>query len=254
MSIPNKSFSAWDRAKRKEWEANAPFWISIIREELDPFRAHVTHRAILESLPKRKGLKILDAACGEGYLARMIARLKMRVWGIDFSQTLIQAAHEEEDTRPLNIRYAARDMRETNLPSSFFDIVVSHHGINELENPGQALKEFARVLKKRGRIVLLFLHPCFDFPITLDGKTVSQHYFRKEKVERPRYLVWGRESPEPYFYLHLPLSEWALIIREAGFDLKDIREPQPTPRRMRQQWWKENFSRPRFILLIAEKA
>ena len=33
--------------------------------------------------------------------------------------------------------------------------------MNDLQNPTQALREFSRVLRSRGRVVILMLHPCF---------------------------------------------------------------------------------------------
>lgn len=242
----------WDENKKGEWGANAAFWIRIIRGNLDPFRTHVTHDAVLKTLPTGKGLRVLDAACGEGYLTRMAAQRCLGMSGIDFSPAFIAAAKEEEAREPLGISYEVGDMRDTPFSSSSFDVVFSHQGIQEIENPEAALREFARILKTGGKLVLLFLHPSYN--LRTGDTTTSTEYFHRQRIHRPYYLVGDIQSPAPYSYLHLPLEEWTHAITEAGFTLLNITEPHPSPELLSEQWWKEHFARPRFILIEAEKA
>ena len=219
-----------------------------MRKKLDPFRETVTNAAILKSLPNKKS-KVLDVGCGEGYLSRMMAKQGMKVWGVDFSSNLIEAAKKEEHRDPLGIQYKVADMRTTSFPSSSFDIVVSHQSIHEIPNPQKALQEFARILKKNGRVLLLFLHPCFDFSLDQTNKqTIAPLYFQKGKIQKGHYLVGGLKSPAPYFYLHLPLEDWTRVISTAGFDITQIEEPAPSRALLaKNSWWKKNFNRPRFI-------
>jgi SAM-dependent methyltransferase len=250
------SLRNWEDEKKKEWEKNASFWTKIIRQKLDPFRLVVTNKAILNSIPKGKKIKILDAGCGEGYLCRLMAKRGHIVFGIDFCQELIEAAKKLERERPLGIKYFIGDFRKTNFPPSFFDLIVSHHTIVEIFNPEKAIKEFWRILKKKGRVICLFLHPCFDFlPSDLRGEHFAFSYFQKRKIEKGKYLVGGIFSPAPYFYLHLPLSGWSKIFQKNGFSILRIEEPHPPLGLLKKdEWWKKNFYKPRFILIEAEKS
>jgi len=249
------SFKNWEKEKKKEWIKNANFWIKIIRENLDPFRLMVTNKAILNSIPKGKKLKILDAGCGEGYLCRLIAKRGHLVYGIDFCEELIKAAQKLEKEEPLGIKYYLGDFRKTNFPSSFFDLIISHHTLNEIPNPEKAIKEFWRILKNKGKVVCLFLHPCFDFlPSDLKNEDFAFSYFQKRKIEKGPYFVGGILSPVPYFYLHLPLSSWLKLFQKNGFLIARIDEPRPSFKLLKKnKWWKENFNKPRFILIEAEK-
>lgn len=245
-NLTKKEMEKWEREKEKEWKKNANFWLKIIRENLDPYRLKITNNAILKPLKGEKNLKILDAGCGEGYLSRLLAERGHKVWAIDFCPKLIEATKELEKKNPLGIKYFLGDFRKTNFPSSFFDAIISHQTINEIENPERAFKEFARILKKRGKLILLFLHPCFEVD--------SKEYFRKIKIKKPYYLVSGIKSPSPYFYLHLPLSEWIKILVTSGFSIKNIEEPHPSARLFKgDKWWIENFQKPLFILIEAIK-
>ena len=246
QSLSKKEIGNWHKEKNKEWGKNADFWIKIIRKNLDPYRLKVTNKAILETLKGEKNIKILDAGCGEGYLSRLLAKMGHQIWAIDFCPNLIKAAEKLEEKELLGIKYLLGDFQKTNFPASFFDVIISHQTINEIKKPEMAFKEFYRIIKKRGRIILLFLHPCFE----IDPKK----YFQKIKIEKSYYLVSGIKSPSPYFYLHLPLSEWIELLSKSGFLIEKIKEPHPPLNLIKKdKWWKEKFKKPLFILISAVK-
>jgi len=137
-----------------------------------------------------------------------------------------------------------QDFRKTNFPSSSFNIILSHQTIHEIPNPEKAIKEFSRILKSGGRLILLFLHPCFE----IDPKI----YFQPTKIKKSSYLVSGIKSPSAYFYLHLPLSKWTEILANNGFLIKRVGEPHPSLELIKKnKWWQENFQKPLFILIEA---
>lgn len=246
QNLTKREIKKWESEKKKEWRKNTNFWIKIIRENLDPYRLKVTNKAILDSLKQEKNLRILDVGCGEGYLCRTMAKLGHQVFGIDSCQKLIKAAKDLERKKPLGIKYFAGDFRKTNFSSLYFDVIISHQTINEIENPEKVFQEFSRILKRGGGLILLFLHPCFE----IDPKM----YFQRIKIKKSYYLVSGIKSPSPYFYLHLPLSEWIELLRKSGFLIKRIEEPHPPLKLLkRDKWWKKNFKKPLFILIEAIK-
>ncbi len=245
----------WCNEKKEEWKINADFWIKIIRENLDPFRLVVTNKAILEYLKNKRGLKVLDAGCGEGYLCRASVKLGHKTYGIDPCLELIKVAKDLEEKRPLGIKYFVGDSRKTQFPSSYFDVIISHQTISEVDNPEMAFKEFSRILRKKGKLILLFLHPCFDIdPQKTKNMSFSETYFQKIKIEKEYYLVSGIKSPSPYLILHLPFSGWVELLLKSGFSIENIKEPRPSLKTLRREkWWKENFKRPLFILIEAIK-
>lgn len=243
----------WQKIKKKGWEKNASYWIKIIREGLDPFRLVVTNKAILELIPKRR-LKILDAGCGEGYLSRILAKKGHRVWGIDISDKLIRAAKDEEKRKPLSIQYFVGNFIKTNFPPNFFDFVLAHQIINETFFPERAIAEFHRLLKHKGKLVLLFLHPCFEFEERRLGKKFNVLDYFQKKLIKKKFLVSGLWSPVPNNYIHLPLGKWIEIITKKGFLISTIKEPHPPLYLIKKnKWWTEHFKRPMFILIEAIK-
>jgi ubiquinone/menaquinone biosynthesis C-methylase UbiE len=245
--LSSKERKIWEREKGEEWKKNAAFWIKIIRENLDPFRLKITNKAILEPLKSKKNLKIFDVGCGEGYLCRTLAKKGHRVFGIDSCPKLIKAAQDLEKKSPLGVKYFVGDFRKTSFPPSYFDVILSHQTINEIPNPGKAFWEFFRILKKNGKLILLFLHPCFEIN--------PQKYFQKVKIKKRYYLVSGIKSSSPYFYLHLPLSEWIRLLEKSRFLIKRIEEPHPSLKLLKKdKWWRKTFKKPLFILIEAIKA
>lgn len=106
-----------------------------------------------------KEIKILDAGCGTGFLTKKIERFG-KVTGVDIDLDAIKFAKK----KGVNIIKASI----SNLPfkDNSFDIIISidvlyHRNVNET----QALKEFYRVLKPSG--LLLLKLPAFNF---LKGK------------------------------------------------------------------------------------
>jgi len=252
QKISKKEIKRWKKDKQKEWKENADFWIKIIQKNLDPYRLKITNKAILERVKKEKNLKILDAGCGEGYLSRMLAKSDHKVFGIDTCKKLIVAAKRKQVKET---KYFVKDFRNTGFPSCFFDIIICHQTIIEIQNPERAFKEFSRILKKNGKLILLFSHPCFELNMSQIKKVpFPLIYFQKIKVKKDYYLVSGIKSPSCYFYLHLPLSKWSELLEKNGFVIKSIEEPHPPLNALkRNKMWQKKFKKPLFILIEAVK-
>lgn len=252
----NKKPVSWNKKKEKEWDSNAGFWIKIIREKLDPYRLVVTDRAILKQALGPKRMKVLDAGCGEGYLCRRLAEQGHQIYGVDISRKLIEAAQDLENKSPLGVTYRVGDFKKTGLPTASFDLVLSNHTIYETGQPEKAVREFARLLKRGGRLVFLLLHPCFDVDrIPKDHLPLSVRYFQKNRVNRGYYCVSGLKSPFPYFYTHLPLSKWINLVTDNGFSVTAIKEPHPSLGLIsKSPLWRKKFQSPMFILIEATRA
>jgi len=240
--------------KKEEWEKNANYWIKIIRGNLDPYRLVVTNKAILQTLKGKKKQKILDAGCGEGYLARILAKKGYQVWGIDISEKLIRAAKDKEKRKPLSITYSVGDFSKTRFPPKFFNFILGHQIINDTFSPEKAIAEFYRVLKKKGKLILLFIHPCFQLQEPRLGKKFQVIDYFQKKILSKKFLVSGLWSPAPDRHIHLSLEKWVEIITKNAFLISKITEPHPSLSLIKKnKWWRKHFARPMFILIEAVK-
>ncbi|GEK79994.1 SAM-dependent methyltransferase [Agrococcus baldri] len=84
--------------------------------------------AVLEALPLREGLRVLEVGCGPGALARAMAErvgATGSVLGIDRSPTAIQAAERVSDHGSLDFRVAAIERFRLMGRERPFDLVVA---------------------------------------------------------------------------------------------------------------------------------
>ncbi len=119
-------------------------------------RARRETRRVIEVLGLPVGSRVLDAPCGQGRHAHLLAEAGCRVDGIDYSPQLLALAakraagpslrYRREDMRKLPVRWTARFDGVVNLLTSF----------GFFDNPSddaRVIAEFARVLKPGGVLV-----------------------------------------------------------------------------------------------------
>ncbi|WP_194835040.1 class I SAM-dependent methyltransferase [Nocardia sp. XZ_19_369] len=234
---------------------NAKFWIDIVRGQLDDYQKRITDPALLDILGDCRGLKILDAGCGEGYLTReLVRRGAAHVYGVDTCAEFIEAARTHPDARPDTATFQHADVAALPLAEHSVDLVVANRLPNGIANPGKRFHEFARVLRPAGRLIALGMHPCFYTGRvdrdSDDAATIPiDSYFGGRTVEQ-KFDVAGRMSPVASVQQFYPLETYLRMITTAGFVITDLREPHPSPQqRDEDPWWNQNFSRPLFLLL-----
>lgn len=234
------------------YSKNAEFWITIIRDKLDPYQTQVTDPALLDLIGDCHGLEILDAGCGEGYLSReLIRRGAEHVDGVDTCAEFITAARSHPEQAPSTSFHLA-DVAALPLPDRSVDLVVANRLPNGIATPERRFLEFARVLRPSGRLIVLGMHPCFyaaRAERSGSGGFDLDAYFGVRTVEQP-FNVAGVTSPAASVQQFYSLEAYIGMITSAGFVMTDLREPHPTAEQRQQNpWWEENFVRPLFMLL-----
>jgi ubiquinone/menaquinone biosynthesis C-methylase UbiE len=99
--------------------------------------------------------RALDAACGTGRHAAVLARLGHEVVGVDANPAMLARARErlpEGDFR-------AGQLDALPLEDGSVDLVVCSLALTHLDDPTPAIAELVRVVRPGGRIVLSDVHP-----------------------------------------------------------------------------------------------
>jgi SAM-dependent methyltransferase len=157
-----------------------------IAEENYWFRRHeVVYRDLLS---RCAGRTVLEAGCGEGYGADMIADVAKRVIGLDYDESAV--AH-------VRARYPRVDIRRGNLADlplddESVDVVVNFQVIEHLWDQAQFLRECHRVLAPGGELL----------------------------VSTPNRITFspGRDTPlNPFHTRELNAAELTELLVEAGF-------------------------------------
>ncbi len=246
------------------WNRLAESWAERVRTGTDHVRVHLLDPATLELIADISGKRVLDAGCGEGRFARMLAEHGARVTGIDLSTKMIELAREEENERPLGIDYHVADMADLSLlPSREFDVAVAYLSLFDVRDYESAIREVARVLKPRGRFVFSVSHPCFLTPDSGWETNVANSFRDKDRLfwkvdnyfpaREIEVKIWPTASPITNY--HRPLSDYAHSLRDAGFLIRDIAEPTPDPKLVEQlDFWRGYLRIAAFIIFDTVKA
>jgi SAM-dependent methyltransferase len=103
--------------------------------------------ALLDAAGVTKRPRVLDLACGPGWLAALAAERGAEVVGGDFSRAMVEEARRAHP----HIRFEEADARSLPFPDAAFDAAVMSFGIHHVEGPDRALAEVVRVLRPGGR-------------------------------------------------------------------------------------------------------
>ncbi|MGH3664994.1 MAG: class I SAM-dependent methyltransferase [Egibacteraceae bacterium] len=115
-----------------------------------------------------RGLRVLDAGCGEGYGAAIMAESAAEVVGVELVADV--AAHARA-AYP-DVGFVPADVCDLPLDDASFDAVVSLQVVEHLPDPGRFLAETARVLRPGGQFVCatpnrLTFTPDTDTPVNV---------------------------------------------------------------------------------------
>jgi ubiquinone/menaquinone biosynthesis C-methylase UbiE len=99
----------------------------------------------------------LDAACGTGRHAKMLASLGHEVIGIDASQPMLDQA--QRSLPDVDLRLG--DLASLPLEDHSVDLAVCSLALTHVIDIAPAISELARVVRAGGRIILSDVHPCY---------------------------------------------------------------------------------------------
>jgi ubiquinone/menaquinone biosynthesis C-methylase UbiE len=102
--------------------------------------------------------RVLDAACGPGtYALRFAPRVRTAV-GLDYTPAMLSKARATALEAGLaNTAFTRGDVTSIPFRNASFDIVTCGFSIHHLAKPADAVREFARVLSRGGRLALMDL-------------------------------------------------------------------------------------------------
>jgi len=106
---------------------------------------------IKAQLPQH-GRRALDAGCGPGNLAGLLAERFDQVTGIDISGPMIKIAQDQKSAP--NIEYHVQDLMSFE-DADGFDIVLSSGALHHLPNLEAALRHLEGLVRSGGRVILI---------------------------------------------------------------------------------------------------
>lgn len=158
----------------------------------------------------RPGQRLLDAGCGRYLKFCKEFSDTAHVVGIDLDSVL------ETDNRrePFGVR---GDLGHLPFPSNFFDIVISRSVVEHLEDPSLVFREFCRVLKPGGKVVIVTPNK-YDYVSLIAAATP----YRLHRALVSKIFRVSEDDVFPTLYRANTLSSIRRTLMAAGFVPKEL--------------------------------
>jgi len=256
---------AIDEAKsRASWDASAGWWTSRSGDRGDVNREWVLDPALFRILGDVRGQRILDAGCGTGYLARLLASKGAAVVGVDHSEKLLEVARGKEQARPLGIDFLQADLAHLSpLADAGFDAAVANVVMQDVVSLNAAVRELHRVVRPGGRFLFSITHPCFDRPFPgawvrepPDSERIEE--WRGVLLDRyyDRAALWWGPAGQPLMVgFHRTLEDYIAALGEAGFVIVAMEEPKPKAEAIERMYrqFADYLRVPNFLIIEATR-
>ena len=173
---------------------------------------HLWRRAVTAAVDARPGERVLDIAAGTGSSSEPYADRGVDVVPADFSIGMLREGRRRRPDLP----FTAADAMRLPFANNSFDVVTMSYGLRNVEDVDAALREFLRVTRPGGRLVVCE----FSTPVVPGLKQVYQHGVLKVL---PAVARRTSSNPDAYVYLSESIEAWPAqeelgrAIRTAGW-------------------------------------
>jgi ubiquinone/menaquinone biosynthesis C-methylase UbiE len=135
-------------------------------------------RAIIVAAPSGPGQRVLDVACGAGFLLQAYRDAGADVFGVDLSEAMLVEAGKtlSQSVPPDHLMIA--DAGQLPFADETFDVVTCKLAMHYFPEPHRVLQEMARVCRRSGLVALIDRVACDD-----SGLCAAQN--RLEKFRTP---------------------------------------------------------------------
>ncbi|MCM2394995.1 class I SAM-dependent methyltransferase [Rhizobium sp. S95] len=120
------------------------------------------HSLLRRHLGDGEGRQALDLACGTAVVSHLLDDLGFRVTGMDWVEPMLERARAKAKTRGRQIRFLMGDAENTMEADASYDVVTNRHLVWTLVDPLAAFREWHRVLKPGGKLLVVdgdFVNP-----------------------------------------------------------------------------------------------
>jgi len=206
----NESFF-YDGKKYSREELEELLRMDMEQDKKDP------DQRIVKTLKMIEGKNILDVGCAAGSLSKKMVEMGFKVVGIDVLQESIKIARKFNNVD--NISYEVRDLLKNPFPPNSFDCITFLETIEHVENPAIYFREFNRILRTGGHLVL-------STPNATSLKNIlyALSYRKKEKRNQVAKEISSEPRNTGTQIEHLYNWDFPTLVRlldRCGFDLID---------------------------------
>lgn len=244
------------------WESSNQWYQKCVGDKGHYFHKTLIFPLLNKELKITHKSKILDLACGQGVLARNLAK-KTEYCGIDLSKSLIEYA-KKHATHPKHTFLCSDITKSLPVSENFFDYCFIILALQNIETPEKVFKQAHKSLRSGGKLIVVINHPCFRIPRhsswDMDQKNKIQSrkmdsYMSSLKIPILTNPSKGEKSTKTFSFHH-PLSSYFSWMQKTGFLIENGFELTSKKNSIGKYAKMENRARkefPLFLCLIAQK-
>jgi len=172
------------------------FWARIYDSFIDE-RWYFDRERVIEKLKIKKNGKILEIGVGTG-LNLPFYPFNCTVFGIDFSEAMLEKAMQKRIKSKVILE--KMDANKLKFPDNFFDKVLMTYVLRVAPNPNKVLDEIARVLKSKGKLVIVDQFKKKDSSLLNIIQPIrilmgsGRDYFFEELIKGKPFVIKKREN------------------------------------------------------------
>ncbi|MDO4622578.1 MAG: class I SAM-dependent methyltransferase [Eubacteriales bacterium] len=142
------------------WNNRASGYSEVNQEELEGIQRKTWSKLLERKLTDRFGdrskaeIRILDIGAGPGFLSIILTEMGYAVTAADFSEEMQKHARGNAGELADRICFRKEDAQNLSFADASFDVVLSRNLTWNLPDPEQAYREWNRVLKKDGMLLV----------------------------------------------------------------------------------------------------
>lgn len=184
------------KSANTSWSGVADWYDDLIKNPKGNYQSDLILPNLVRLMDIKKGEKVLDLACGQGFFSFEFAKIGGETVGVDISKELIELAKQKQTSdnkhstakSKLDFVVGPADKLDF-ITDKSIDKIVIVLAIQNIENLNGVVKECARILKGGAKLFIVMNHPVFRIP-----KVTSWGWDEQAKKQYRRIDAYMSES------------------------------------------------------------
>jgi len=249
---------------KTSWGKVANWYDDLLEKGESTYQKDLVLPNLMRLIELKKGERMLDVACGQGFFTREFAKTGAVLTGVDISKELIEIAKKSS---PKEITFSVSKADKLPFEDGVFDKVSIILAIQNIENIIGVFSEIKRVLKSKGKVFIVMNHPCFRIPKKSDWGFDNKAGIQYRRIDAYSSDIMTKIEMNPgekdnkkkeyTVSFHKSLQSYFKIFQKNGFVVSNLEEwssdkkSQVGPRQQAEDKARQEI--PMFLLLELTK-